>query len=576
MWKDLPYEIHNLVIKRLFSYDVVQYSLVCKSWNKPATNYLFEKIRIQSKSKFEAFISAIAAFPQVGELVKSLDLTFNWLNMNYSNSIKQCSLLVQHTPNVKTLVSKDPSCILYKVVAHAVERGLWKNLSMVYDPLLFGKDPLQKNKPAHQVSSSYYDYYAILSTIQDKAICVVFNISHQPDVSLEPHCFEYPLFVTRETRFPKVERVTCHSTSTVAIQNLDEALKLCPAATTALLSFSKLEKCQPESIDVEPNTTVKCLRVITDYLTCDGLDYICRKFPNITRFILVFNQPASSTLTVDSSAISQLAKYISTIETVHISKCNFPTLMTLFDTLNKLAPQGSLEACFDESCLKLTLGKDKKSLMRIDPALLYPDLAGTNLACIEQVDKLILKPRGKTSYQQLLEPHQPFFAHCEQVRAFTIYRFALEDLITEMPSIESLYLQDCHIGPEFLNQCSKLLPNLKTIFIDHATFEEQEEIGDHTWTMDMPHTSFEAIYVTVPTRESVYSVYIELVRPDHKAYYRVSPCEFFSIEASEFEQPKPDVDDVKLTVVCKEVGHILVGAQDKLWFTHILCLHSPG
>ncbi|OBZ86980.1 hypothetical protein A0J61_04958 [Choanephora cucurbitarum] len=258
----LPYEIEWQIQSYLGYTDRLQCSFLSKRWREILRPVLFETVQIRLKDQTETFVDILDHTPSIGTSIKKLVCVTHARN----DKMRFYAKLIHRTPNLKILEIHSRADALYRTALDAIDQGYWKHLHSINDQMAFSFEPSCLNQY----------YYAVVSAIQDRLTTVMLNISSLPS-SRQPHYFQFP-FITRETRFRAAVQLTCISEVHVAVQSVDDVLTLCPNATDVILSFWSLD---PLETRVEPNQTVKKLKVSLYDSLVTGIDYIRQKFTHL-------------------------------------------------------------------------------------------------------------------------------------------------------------------------------------------------------------------------------------------------------------------------------------------------------
>ncbi|KAI8354102.1 hypothetical protein EDC96DRAFT_546335 [Choanephora cucurbitarum] len=397
--RELPSEVHFRVLKHLNYSDLKQYGLVSRQWRRMAQHALFEEVSLYSEEKLDSLLDMLTGSPFVGSSVSIITLSMPISK----NRASQYSRLIRLTPNVKTLRAKANDERLFQTVLLEMQKGHWKQLHRV----------LEEDMSNNVKISLCRDYYRLISTIQDKIVFVMLNIPSDPNSLNQPSCFQFPSYITKQTRFNAAEALICSSRGKAEIKVLEDALALCPNAVCLVLSHTSLDWYEDRTTNIEPNTTVKGFSVTLGEYTEGSLNYICQKFPEV------------------EDLISQLS-----LQILHTGPIN-----AMFRwSLRKDKSNDSLRLCRMNGQEKHDKSKSRLSTLHIEGDIEYleDDLSETVKAYFGQLDEFDMNQGGRTC-DRLLE-------YCPQLRR-TRNGYCYESMHSpELPDGPCLQNEACFIA----------------------------------------------------------------------------------------------------------------------------------
>ncbi|KAI8349944.1 hypothetical protein EDC96DRAFT_519869 [Choanephora cucurbitarum] len=540
--KLLPYEIHSKILYYLNQSDRKQYSLVSKQWRKATTPILFQKVRITFEEGLNKCVDMFMKSPLIGDSVKSLVLD----TVRIQDDTSRYSKLICLTPNLMILEVRSKSDALYRVALEDMKQEHWRHLHTVI---------CQSNAvlPILFISQSYY---ALASSIQDRLSFLMLDLSFTSD-SFEPHCFQFPLHITRETRFNAVRYLHCFSDQKATIQSLDDALALCPCATEIKLQLCHLDQYEDKErqIKIESNGVVKRLVVFLYDLTEAGLNYITRKFHHVDqlelRILMCINhvmspespgeEPEIESFEMASDMIALLADYVHSINKFRILILGMRNQMSLLLAVTSLQRQGELTIEMSDGNFRCSGDVSKPDQSELSTDLLMDSfdlLQPMLIAYLKQLDKLQLESPD-AGHTQLL-------AHCIKLKMLSMqYK---DDHTYQGPilPIRVLELEGKGMHMNFVNQLIAFTPRLEVVRLRLTSLESV--------AFDMPSISLCLLCLDAYFAPQKGTLYVCLIRAGIETHYRSFENRFCSIEASEFNGP----DKTKITLMCRDMKHLEV------------------
>ncbi|OBZ86985.1 hypothetical protein A0J61_04960 [Choanephora cucurbitarum] len=540
--KLLPYEIHSKILCYLNQEDKKQYSLVSKQWRKATMPILFQKVRITFEEDLDRCVDMFMKSQLIGDSVRSLVLD----TARIQDDTSRYSKLICLTPNLMVLEVRSKSDTLYRVALEDMKQGHWKQLHTLVCR-------------SHAVLPVLYisqGYYALASSIQDRLSFLMLDLSSTSD-SLEPHCFQFPLHITRQTRFNAVRYLHCFSDQRATIQSLNDALALCPCATEIKLQLCHLDQYRDKErqIEIKSNGAVKRLVVFLYDLTEAGLDYISRKFRCVDqlelRVLMCINhvmspelpgeEPEIESFEMAVDMIALLADYVHSINKFKILILGMRNQMSLFLAFTSLQRQGELTIQMSDGNFLCTGDTAKPDQFELTTDLFMDSfdlLQPMLIAYLKQLDKLQLES---------LDPgHTQLLAHCIKLKMLSMQYNDDHTYQGPILPLRVLELESKGMHMNFVNQLIAFTPRLEIVRLRLTSLESV--------TFDMPLISLHLLCLDAYFAPQKGILYICLIRAGIETYYRSFENQFCSIEANEFNGP----DKTKVTLVCRDMKHFEV------------------
>ncbi|KAI8369817.1 hypothetical protein EDC96DRAFT_503486 [Choanephora cucurbitarum] len=526
--KHLPFEIQWKILDYLETESKIQYSLVSKHWREAAKCVLFQSICLESVEEEDAYIDLLFESPSLGESTKSLMLKSN----SSMERGQQYSVLIRLTPNLRFLQIDCDAGSFYQVALLEIQRGHWRYLHHIKD--ISDTTSVSSMGTSGTVNSSL-GYHALLSAIKDRLSDVVLDLSSVSHSPAEIHCFQHPLYITRQTRFSSVKHLTFVSSHKTAIKSLDDALALFPNATNVILRQVELESYEYELTEIEPNMAVKGLFITISALPKESLDYISCKFPNVKQLVLRAVENLES--------LTDFMRYANSVERLNMQLWRQEGLMVLLDAIVPLQWQGKLEIKFNPKILGLQYNRSKPrySKLYVRSHIASFDFTRASLiAYLNQLDEL-------DTYSIDLE-HARLLSYCTQLKTLRICHNNVS--VSEIPALPIT----CFISSggsnnmSFLKHLSTSAPNLRDAIVELNASNITE--------VHMPSTSFHSLRINFiePLPTDLFNIH--LIRSGEETYYRSFESQLCEIGPSEYSHEEWVTSKMRIEILCKDIKHL--------------------
>ncbi|OBZ81834.1 hypothetical protein A0J61_10117 [Choanephora cucurbitarum] len=524
----LPFEIQWKILDYLETESKIQYSLVSKHWREAARYVLFRSICLESVEEEDAFIDLLIESPSLGESTKSLMLKSN----SSMERDQQYSALIRLTPNLRFLQIDCDAGPFYQVALLEIQRGHWKYLHHIKD---ISNTTSISSMGANDIANSSLGYHALLSATKDRLSDVVLDLSSVSHSPTEIHCFQYPLYITRQTRFRSVKHLTFVSSHKTAIKSLDDALALFPNATDVILRHVELESHEDKLAEIEPNTVVEGLFITISALPKESLNYISCKFPNVKQLVLRAVENLES--------LTDFMRYAYSVKRLNMQLWRQEGLMVLLDAIVPLQWQGKMEIKFNPKILGLQYNRSeaRHSKLYVRNHIGSFDFARASLiAYLNQLDEL-------DTYS--IDPeHIQLLSHCTQLKTLRICHNNVS--VSEIPVLPIT----CFISSggsnnmSFLEHLSASAPNLRDAMIEFNSSNITE--------ICMPSTSFHSLCINFIEPLPTDLLDVHLIRSGEETYYQSLENQLCEIGPSEYRHEGSSISKVRIEIMCKDIKYL--------------------
>ncbi|KAI8339802.1 hypothetical protein EDC96DRAFT_578715 [Choanephora cucurbitarum] len=551
----LPLEIQWIILSHLSSTAQIQYSLVSKHWRAAAKHVLFDTIYLQSEEKVDEFVGLLLSSSPLGEFVQKLVfLTYASLN-----EAKRYSSLIHLTPHLKVLATEKTSNRLFQTAIQEVQYGHWKHLHSIGDSSIENGYDFVAGMKVELFKSSRLDYYALASALQDRLSTFVFDITSIDESSVEPYCFQLPLYITRQSRFNALKNLICFSQGTAAIGSLDDILALCPNATEVQLSIYHFLTSEDRWKQVKPNVTVRNLSVFVTKFTEASLDYICRKFSAVKQLTIhALDHSVSDTdeiidpLEVPVDMKHQLAYYIHSTTTSDIWFRGISNSIELFLAFVSMQWQGKVQINLQPDFFQLQRDRSKPKHSELHIVL---DVSGLNLRqahlrnYLHQLDVLSIGPIDLR--------HNQLLAQCTCIQVLRMHYGCLSGYQGPKLPITRLILSGEGYNANFLKELSASTPNLRHVSLVLCTSDKIE--------IDTPCVSYDSLCVENFGCIKQGPIYILLIRSGIPSYYKTIENRLHEIGMDEFKEQEVKMDKAKMELKCNNIKRLKKLESKGLW-----------
>ncbi|OBZ83767.1 hypothetical protein A0J61_08183 [Choanephora cucurbitarum] len=543
---NLPFEIQQIILSHLNSTAQIQYSLVSKHWRAAAKHVLFDTIYLPSGQKVDECVDLLLVSSPLGEFVKKLV----FLTCASLNEAKQYSSLIHLTPNLKVLATEKSSNRLFQTAIQEVRSGHWKHLHSIGDLSIENDYDSVTEMGTEPFKSSVLDYYALASVLQDRLSAFVFDITSIDNSSVEPYCFQLPLYITRQTRFNALKDLICFSQGTTTIESLDDTLALCQNATEVKLSVHHFRTSKERWRQIEPNASVKSLSVFVTKFTEASLGYIYRKFSAVKQLTMhALDHSISNTdetidpLEVPVDMKHQLAYYVHSTTTSDIWFYGINNSIELFLAFVSMQWPGEMQINLESNLFQLQhdSSKPKHSELHIDL-----DIGGLNVKqatlrdYLNQLDVLSIGPIDVRYY--------PLLAQCTRIRVLRMYYGNPSGYQGPTLAISRLILFSEDYNANFLKEFSASTPNLRHVNLVLCTFGKIE--------IDTPCVSYDSLCVENLGWIMQSSVCLLLIRSGIQSYYKTIENRLCEIGIDEFKGQAVKMDRAKVELICNDIKRL--------------------
>ncbi|KAI8356713.1 hypothetical protein EDC96DRAFT_257016 [Choanephora cucurbitarum] len=542
---DLPFEIQAVILDHLNSVSRIQYSLVSRHWRQAARHLLFKTVQLRSEKEVDAFTDMLLESSSLGESVRKLVFK----TPASMNEAQQYSALIHLTPNLQILETGRHANRLYQVAVEEIEHGHWQHLHSINDSMILYDYESMTAQELEQIRGTGPDYYALASALRDRLSAMKLDVTSERDSPFEPHCFQPPSYITRQTRFGALENLVCFSEEKTTIRSLDSALSLCPNATEVTLSLCYFHSCEDNRLQFRPNTTATTVHVFASRLTETSLNYLLHKFLNVKQLIIRILDYDDDEYDVDrigpfempTELATQLAYYACTTEKFDIWFRGLMNNVQLFVAFTLVRWQGEMQINLQSHYIQFEhdRSKPKHSGLYLCLDVTRLDLRQPSLrAYFNQLDVL--------SIGQIGLEHYPILTHCSQLQELHMQYGHLDAYDGPYLPIHSLVVSYGNYNIHFLRQFSALTPHLKNA---RLTFNASSKVK-----IDMPSITFESLSLSIGQPQEASPFYFHLTQFGQDRYYQAIEDQLYEMEADEFKKHEPVPN--KARVICKGIKHL--------------------
>ncbi|KAI8355522.1 hypothetical protein BD560DRAFT_407082 [Blakeslea trispora] len=590
----LPYDVHLKILDYLDVPHIHEYSLVCRTWHEPARYVLYQSISLNIETELDAYVDALDNFLTLGRYAKKLKLYMSpryecWSPSLMKKRAQQYATLIRHTPHVQSLIIEESTSTVagieicppylmsdsetfplrqkidpfYQIVSQAISDGYWQSLCYICDHFFMTKDSYRSLFNLVPERCIPPDYYTTLSAIRNRITSVALNISSTTNLPSEPHCFQFPHSITKETRFSKARELDCYSSKKTTIRCLDNALGLCPTATKVFIKLQEFHKGEDKLTEINPNMTVKSLKIHVYSFTKGLMDYIYRKFPRVIHFELHIAEDVNRTITQDGNlfelpteTINQLVNYLCKMEKFWISHCLLSNQMEVLEALSR--PQWRSKLHISLPKLHIMFNElEKNSNVHLFKEAVEFSYTPNIGAFLNQLDALTLTAETIESSRSKLESYAHILQSCKQLKTLTLKNFVLTNFPELVSPIINLKVLNCRVQPEFWTHISRYMPDLKNLLyvIDWRESFRRRQSLEFVVKMDMPFTSLNRLSIgKMPTLAGP-GCFVQLIQSGEKTYWtnmgkKGRSEQLFPIESSEYEEKKLEKQFPILNLTC--------------------------
>ncbi|OBZ88072.1 hypothetical protein A0J61_03883 [Choanephora cucurbitarum] len=320
MLQNLPLEVVVRIFDLLNIETLKQCQLVSREWSKPAQVRIYSKINCH-KPRYVSLLNALASSPSIGSLVKEIE----FFGVN-SIPMQNYRYLMEHTPNLQSLTDNDLKGAHYELFYQLINQGYLKKLGTLNSSALYHQPTNRENSI---VTPDDYHYYALCSAIKGRLKTIKLNSSTVSPPYEGMHCFCFPEYITRQTRFPKVEQLTCISSTSMTLSDLEDVLQLCPAMDEHVLGLASLVTHADELYTIKPNVYVTKLKVELKEASENNFRYILKKFPHVRHLelkIYCHTRNGNFHLSrLSHEVVDQLATYSAQTDELTLEHGQFPS-----------------------------------------------------------------------------------------------------------------------------------------------------------------------------------------------------------------------------------------------------------
>ncbi|KAI8389315.1 hypothetical protein BD560DRAFT_381267 [Blakeslea trispora] len=587
--KELPLDLHFEILGYLNAHEMSEYSLVCKHWLEPARYMLYRTHCLEVGEEMDHYMDHPEIMSMRGRYVKEVIFCLNFIDQNMSQSnqpallekrARQYADYIEHAPNVTTVTlekawdipstraSVNERLAFYGALMEALQQNKWTHLYCIDDwDMMPPQSRVEFNIELPPLSIEeeliFSYYYRILSVIQDRVSSVALDAT--PVSNSDSHCFQSPLSINRETRFPKAESLTCWFKKTTTIRSLEDIITLCPAATKATLVFYTMVEGESKGRTIGKERTITAnykIRNLTIWTSVPSnavLEYIYLKFQHLDRLQLLMAH-ASYHCDASKSMMNTLCNYLSMLSSYEVSLPHTGYELELLGLFTRTLCPTKLMVTLNPLSFESSTGL---SALTFDPSLVDVSSEPTCLPFLSQLDQMNLT----TEEPAMLVPafYEPYARHCKQLKEITFCKYVLYELESTLPFTQ-LELSECTILPQFWLTLSYFMPQLQCLNVD-SFFLEEDEPSSYRTTLKMPWTSFHQFnWATLPCGQ-MDTFYLKLTRSGITRYYQHAEEGVFlknlkEIKSDEFEEQTKDNQVAVMELYCRDIQSLELEYMD--------------
>ncbi|KAI8369140.1 hypothetical protein EDC96DRAFT_504043 [Choanephora cucurbitarum] len=562
MLQNLPLEIIRRIFDSLFFSNLIQCQLVSQKWSQPAQAQIYKTIMIYNEEQLRLLLRTLVSSSSINSLVRKLQIS-----SNASLSFEECKQLVLHTPNLRFFCHYKLGDVHYEMILWLINQGYWKNLEVLRYP-----DPIDRmcRYSRTAINCDTYYYYAACSALKDRLKEIDFNHVAFSQLYEEMHFFRFPNFVTRQTRFPKVETVFYGPNTLTNFRSLEDTLQLFPTMNKLTMDLISLEILTSDLETIEPNTNVTRLEIGVKRTNNNVLRYIFKKFPSVKHLKLKLRYYVSDLVTLVRNLplelINQLATYAAQADTLEIEVNDIHNIMDLFDAF-KIPPfkKGDMTIsllCSDfgrssaMSGLKIEFQKKDYSYLCLflEKGQYLTGFGKRNSAFLSVLDELRYVGCNAPS-DRTMELCKEILKYCKKMRSFTLEECDFDELVLETPNRSCTEIQICNSNytKNTLKTLSKSFPRLSDLVISGSVME----LGEGTYDIVMPDAKLDLLDYTLMCDDA--DVFLHLRRGScNNTYFHMMNAQLQKITQEEFERQTLDPETVKLYVACQSLANLMM------------------
>ncbi|KAG2228540.1 hypothetical protein INT48_005877 [Thamnidium elegans] len=315
----IPETIANKQIQ-IFTKDVLQLQLTCKSWSSAAQSIIYRCAALRNVSKLDKFIRTLIN-SDTGVLVEKIYICFEADPPELL--VSPVTSIAQHCPNLKILCTNDFIVdILWEVIERERSRGFFTKLEVM---------PILNHYSNNDISMVKYNAAAfrLRQTLRE---VVIYDMNEV-------------LYEDRLLDFPNIDTVCFDFTKYNNIYTVDQQMKNHLSIEAVNICFEDNERYITVN-DTHRNvishacSQIKRLRVESPLFTRRLFSYIMQVFPNLQNIVLFQNRYRDDEILLPLAEAAQLFYYLMKIRNAdalfHFSGTQDDFMLHIYDQNNKI------------------------------------------------------------------------------------------------------------------------------------------------------------------------------------------------------------------------------------------------
>ncbi|KAI8342175.1 hypothetical protein EDC96DRAFT_547632 [Choanephora cucurbitarum] len=517
MLQNLPLEVVVRIFDFLNIRTLKECQLVSREWSKPAQVRIYSKINCYAP-RYGSLLNTLASSPSIGSLVRQIEF-FGF----HSIPTQNYRYLMEHTPNLQSLTDSELKGAHYELFYQLINQGYLKKLDTLNSPVSGCQLTNQDNSI---VTPDDYHYYALCSAIKDRLKTIKLNSSTASPPYEGIHCFCFPEHITRQTRFPKVGQLTCISSTSMTLSDLEDVLQLCPAMDELVLDLVSLVTHADELHTVKPNAYVTKLTVKLKEASENNLLYFLKKFPHVRH--LELNIPCHARngnfhlSRLSYEAVNQLAAYSAQTNELTLEVSGIGNTMDLFDAFKTVSfKAGYIEFRLVTSessgapCFKATYLESSSSTKNLflKHGQFPPDFGERNATFLSELSRFdYIGSYGDPV--QTIEDCKRILMFCKNVTHFGMEDCSFDELVLQTPilSCNDIQLEGCSISADTLGTLGSSFPSIRELYLIETDIESDDGFcsisipGVYLDSLIFENSGIEADFLLVDYGGSYYSL----------------------------------------------------------------------